>query len=143
MGKAGTLAWMKRVTGIGGVFFKSTDPKQLMAWYREHLGIDCQEWGAAFLWRERERSSKQGYTVWSPFKDDTDYFDPSDRPFMVNYRVADMDGLLEALESEGVAIVGQVQQEPNGKFAWIMDPEGNKVELWEPVDPDSDPYLSK
>lgn len=133
----------KRVTGIGGVFFKSADPKQLMGWYREHLGIEAEDWGTAFSWMEQARPDKQGYTVWSPFKADTEYFAPSDKPFMFNYRVADMDALIEALKAEGVTVVGDVKQEENGKFAWVMDPEGNKIELWEPVDPDEDPYLPK
>ena len=133
---------MKRVTGLGGVFFKARDKGGLLDWYRAHLGIDSEEWGGfAFLWREHEAPDKTGYTVWSAFDGDTDHFAPSDKPYMLNFRVADLSVLLEALRDEGVEIVGELQEHPNGKFAWVLDPEGNKVELWEPVDPDADPYL--
>jgi len=131
-----------RVTGIGGIFFKTADPASLREWYRDHLGIESDEWGGfAFQWREKDRPDEAGYTVWGPFAEKTEYFDPSEQPYMLNYRVADMDGLLAALQEEGVEIVGEVQVEPNGKFAWIMDPEGRKIELWEPVPSAEDPYL--
>jgi len=132
---------MKRVTGLGGVFFKSEGKSELLAWYREHLGIAGGDYGFQFLWQQRGAPDKTGYTVWSPFARDTSYFEPSDKPFMINYRVDDLVALVAALEQEGVAIVGGIDEEENGKFAWILDPEGNKIELWEPIDPDSDPYL--
>ena len=134
---------MKRVTGLGGVFFKTPDPDGLKDWYRKHLGIESDPWGFSFLWRELERPEKKGYTVWSPFPDKTDYFDPSEQPYMVNYRVDDLEALLPVLEAEGVRVVGGPDREENGKFAWIVDPEGRKIELWEPVDSDDDPYLPK
>ena len=134
---------MRRVTGLGGVFFKCSDPASLRAWYREHLGIEAEEWGFSFLWRELEAPEKKGYSVWNPFPDSTEYFDPSEQPYMVNYRVADLDALLPVLTSEGVKVVGGPVTEENGKFAWIVDPDGRKIELWEPVDSDQDPYLPK
>lgn len=134
---------MRRVTGIGGVFFKCSDPAKLRDWYREHLGIESQEWGSSFLWRELDAPSKKGYTAWCPFPDSSDYFDPSDEPYMVNYRVADLDALIPVLKDEGVEVVGGPETFENGKFAWIVDPDGRKIELWEPLDPDQDPYLPK
>ena len=133
---------MKRVTGLGGMFFRSGDPKGVLAWYREHLGIESDAWGGfAFRWLDREQPEETGYTVWSAFPEDTKYFAPSEHAFMVNFRVADLEGLLEALRAEGVEVVGEMAQEGNGKFAWILDPEGRKVELWEPVPSREDPYL--
>jgi predicted enzyme related to lactoylglutathione lyase len=115
---------MKRVTGIGGVFFKAKDPKALGEWYRDHLGIDVQPWGgAAFDW------SGAGTTAWSVFKTDTTNFDGS---FMINYRVADLHALLDALRSEGCNVMDKTDESEYGKFGWVIDPEGNKVELWEP-----------
>jgi predicted enzyme related to lactoylglutathione lyase len=125
----------KRVTGIGGIFFKSEDPSQLNSWYARHLGMEVSEWGTVFKWRELEGDAKvPAQTVWNPFKASTNYFSPSEKPFMINYRVEDLAGLLEALRSEGVTIIGEMQEFSYGKFGWIMDPEGNKIELWEPVD---------
>ena len=122
---------MERVTGIGGIFFKSADPKALSAWYREHLGLDVSQWGGAvFEWGGPD--SKPGQTVWSPFKHDTDYMAPSTAPFMINFRVADLDALLAALRSEGCNVMDKTQSSEQGKFGWVLDPEGNKVELWEP-----------
>jgi len=132
---------MKRVTGLGGVFFKAEDRDRLMDWYRNHLGIDSDAWGFMFRWKENDAPERAGYTVWSPFASDTEYFDPSTKPYMVNFRVDNLTALLDALEKEGVQIVGSIEEEENGKFAWILDPEGNKLELWEPVDPGTDPYL--
>lgn len=124
----------ERVTGIGGVFLKARDPKTLSAWYREKLGIAVQE-GAGFSffrWREHEDSTRVGTTVWSLFPSDTKYFSPSDAPFMVNYRVRNLDGMLAQLRALGVRVEPKVTAEFNGKFAWVIDPEGNKIELWEP-----------
>lgn len=132
---------MKRVTGLGGVFFKCADPESVKKWYREHLGIESDQWGFAFLWRDLEDPEQRGYTVWSPFPDATEYFEPSEQPYMFNYRVADMDALLPQLEAEGVEVVGGPDSEANGKFAWILDPDGRKIELWEPIESSRDPYL--
>ena len=125
----------KRVTGLGGIFFKSNDPDKLKAWYESHLGIQPEpDNGAIFEWRDKDNPEKQCYTVWSPFPISTKYFDPSDAPFMINYRVANLEGLLEQLREEGVEIVGDIEEYEYGRFAWIMDPEGNKIELWEPAE---------
>ena len=134
---------MKRVTGLGGVFFKTPDPDGVKDWYRKHLGIESEPWGFSFLWRELDAPEEKGCTVWSPFPSSTKYFEPSDQPYMINYRVDDLDALLAALAAEGVEIVGGPDTEENGKFAWILDPEGRKIELWEPVEPARDPYLPK
>lgn len=132
---------MAKVTGLGGVFFRSDDPAAMRQWYREHLGIESEEYGFPFLWRELERPDKRGYTVWSPFSTASTYFEPSSKQFMVNYRVDDLAELMRRFEEAGVDIAGEMVEEENGKFAWILDPEGNKIELWEPVDSDQDPYL--
>lgn len=127
---------MKRVTGIGGIFFKAEDPAKMKEWYGEHLGFDVTEWGCSFFWKDLNApdAKSPARTEWSPFKANTDYFNPSTKPFMFNYRVENLVELLKVLREEGVTIVGEMQEFPYGKFAWIMDPEGNKVELWEPVD---------
>jgi len=125
---------MKRVTGIGGVFFKCEDPTEMKDWYRKHLGIPAGQYGANFHWRKKENPDEVGITVWSPFPRDTDYFNPSESSFMINYRVEDLEGLLEELKQEGVEQVGKMETFEYGKFAWIQDPEGNKIELWEPID---------
>ena len=132
---------MAKVTGLGGVFFKCEDPAAVKGWYERHLGIPAGEWGHSFLWREADAPESTGYTVWSPFSATTKYFEPSDSSFMVNYRVDDLVTLVRELEAAGVEIAGGIDEEPNGKFAWIIDPEGRKIELWEPVDSDKDPYL--
>ena len=123
---------MKRVTGLGGIFFKTENPEALYQWYEKHLGIkrDPVE-GVTFSWRDAEDPSKKGMTVWSLFPKHTKYLDPSRATFMINYRVDDMDALLRALREEGVEIDKQEDSE-YGRFAWIMDPEGNRIELWEP-----------
>lgn len=123
---------MKRVTGIGGIFFKSKDPKALGEWYKQHLGFPVDEWGGvAFQW-EADNPSGKGMTVWTPFKADTDHFAPSKSTFMLNLRVADLRGLIAALKQEGCDVQGEIQESEYGKFGWVMDPEGNKLELWEP-----------
>ncbi|HTL83435.1 MAG TPA: VOC family protein [Bacteroidia bacterium] len=121
---------MKKVTGIGGIFFKSRDPKSQREWYSKHLGVPAQEWGATFEWREADSENK-GQTVWNPFKQDTKYFEPSQKEFMINYRVENLVALLEELKKAGIEMVGELQDSEFGKFAHIMDPEGNKIELWE------------
>ena len=124
---------MKRVTGIGGIFFKAKDPKALGAWYKTHLGIDVQAWGgAAFRWKGPDNPDGGGTTAWSLFAADTDHFAPSQSSFMINYRVDDLHALLAALRAEGVQVQDKVDESDYGKFGWIVDPEGNKVELWEP-----------
>ena len=124
---------MKRVTGIGGVFFKAKDPKALGAWYRDHLGIPLEDWGgAAFAWNSPDNPGGTGTTVWNPFAADTAYFAPSAAPFMINYRVDDLDALLAALRSEGCDVDDRTDDSEYGKFGWVMDPEGNRSELWQP-----------
>jgi predicted enzyme related to lactoylglutathione lyase len=125
---------MKRVTGIGGIFFKCKDPESVKKWYNDHLGIKSDQYGGAFIWREDNDPDHKGYTAWSPFSDGTKYFSPSNKDFMFNYRVEDLEKLLEVLKKEGVEIIGEMEEYEYGKFGWIMDPEGNKIELWEPVD---------
>ena len=133
---------MAKVLGIGGVFFKSDDPAALLTWYRTHLGIASGDWGGfAFQWQEQGHPNETGYTIWSAFPDTTNYFSPGEQSFMVNFRVADLAALIAALREEGVEIVGEMEQYPNGMFAWILDPEGRKIELWEPVASSEDPYL--
>ncbi len=124
---------MKRVTGIGGIFFKAQDPQALGAWYRQHLGIGVEEWGgAAFRWATPDNPTGTGTTVWSPFKADTTYFAPSTASFMINYRVDDLHALLAQLRAEGCQVDDKVEESAYGKFGWVFDPEGNKIELWEP-----------
>jgi len=125
---------MKRVTGIGGIFFKGKDQKKLSEWYAKHLGLkeDAEGQGVLLRWRDVENPERVGMTVWSVFKEDTKYFEPSHAPFMINYRVDDLDALLEALRAEGVQIDPKRENYDYGKFAWIIDPEGNRIELWEP-----------
>ena len=125
---------MKRVTGIGGIFFKCKDPEEVKKWYNDHLGIKTDQYGGVFVWREHNDPEQKGYTAWSPFSDNSKYFSPSKKDFMFNYRVENLEKLLEALKKEGVEIVGEIEEYEYGKFGWIMDPEGNKIELWEPVD---------
>lgn len=141
---SGTNAAPKRVTGIGGIFFKSKDPAAMRTWYGKHLGFVFTEWGGSqFDWRSADGSGEKGYTLWTPFKENTKYFQPSDKPFMINYRVANLTWLLEELKKEGIEPVGKLQDEPYGKFAHIMDPEGNKIELWEPSEEKSDKGQAK
>ena len=124
---------MQRVTGIGGVFFHARDPVSLRAWYQQHLGIDVQDWGgAAFTWADGDGKPTAGTTVWSIMAPEGGYFAPSTASFMINYRVADLHGLLATLKSEGCSVVDKVDESELGKFGWVMDPEGNKIELWEP-----------
>jgi predicted enzyme related to lactoylglutathione lyase len=124
---------MRRVTGIGGIFFTAKDPGALCAWYKRHLGIDVQEWGgAAFRWADETGKPTGGTTAWSVFASGGSHFAPSTAPFMINYRVADLARLLEALRSEGCQVLEKTDSSEYGKFGWVVDPEGNKVELWEP-----------
>jgi catechol 2,3-dioxygenase-like lactoylglutathione lyase family enzyme len=126
---------MKRVVGIGGIFFKAKDHDKMRAWYKEHLGLEFDAYGSAvFECPEDEEQRKKAQTVWSLFPVDTKYFDPSSAPFMINYRVDNLAALVEQLRSEGVA-VDVHPEEDYGKFGWVIDPEGNRIELWEPPTP--------
>lgn len=125
---------MKRVTGIGGLFFKTSDPESTKSWYEKHLGIKMDAYGAVFISRKPEAPDENQYLQWSPFKRDTDYFLPSDKEFMVNYRVENLEKLVALLKDEGVTICDEIASYDYGKFVHIMDNDGNKIELWEPVD---------
>lgn len=126
---------MKRVIGIGGIFFKVQDFQQMRSWYSKHLGIPTEEGGYGLFWsRDDEHPEERKSTTWSLFKADSDYFQPSTAPFMINYRVENLVALLEALRSEGVRVEDKIEEYEFGKFGWIYDPEGNKIELWEPID---------
>ena len=121
-----------RVTGIGGVFFKSDDPTAFKEWYKKHLGFNIDNWGCTFWWKDKD--GKDASTQWSLFTSKTDYFQPSKKDFMINYRVENLVELLSELRKEGVTIVGDIQEFEYGKFGWILDNDGNKIELWEPKD---------
>lgn len=122
---------MEQVNGIGGIFFKSENPERLYKWYEKHLGIKADpQVGKMFEWQQKD--GKPGLTIWAIFPRDTKYFDPSHASFMLNYRVENLDALLEALRAEGVWIDPKREDHDYGRFAWIMDPEGNRIELWEP-----------
>jgi predicted enzyme related to lactoylglutathione lyase len=122
---------MRRAIGIGGVFFKAKNPKALGEWYRRHLGIDVQDWGGTtFHWNDPPQEN--GATVWSIFPASTDYFAPSTAPFMINFRVENLAALLETLRAEGCAVDERSQSSEYGEFGWVMDPEGNRIELWQP-----------
>jgi predicted enzyme related to lactoylglutathione lyase len=122
---------MARITGIGGIFFKSPDPAGLARWYREVLGVATEDWNGALL--RSGTPAHPPYTVWAPFEESTDYFAPSSREFMINFAVDDLAGYLDLLRGRGVDILDAKMDDPNGKFAWIVDPAGTKIELWEPV----------
>jgi predicted enzyme related to lactoylglutathione lyase len=124
---------MKRVTGIGGIFFKAKDALSLRAWYKRHLGIDVQVWGgAAFDWTDAEGKPVAGTTSWLIDPQESNHFAPSSAPFMVNYRVEDLHALVKVLKEEGCNVLEKIDESEFGKFAWVIDPEGNKVELWQP-----------
>jgi predicted enzyme related to lactoylglutathione lyase len=125
---------MARVTGIGGIFLKSGDRPRLIDWYRDHLGIPVGPYGARFDWRPVEDPEAEGHTVWGVFDSETTYLDPSDAPFMVNYRVDDLDGMLAQLKAAGAQVIDRIEEYEYGRFGWAMDPDGNKIELWEPTD---------
>lgn len=118
---------MTRVTGIGGIFFKARDPNAMREWYREHLGLEVESWGGLVF------NASEGVTVWSIFPETSKHFAPSTAPFMINYRVADLPALLEALRAEGCAVEDRMDTSEQGRFGWVMDPEGNRIELWEPA----------
>jgi len=125
---------MKKVTGIGGIFFKCDDPEKIREWYNKNLGLNTDQHGTSFVGRQLEHPDKKTFSAWSPFKMDSDYFAPSKKEFMINFRVENLVALLEELKADGVKIEGELQEFEYGKFAHIMDPEGNKIELWEPND---------
>ncbi len=125
---------MKRVTGIGGIFFKAHDPAALQAWYKLHLGIDVQAWGGtAFTWTDADGKPFGGSTIWSIGPAQGDQFAPSASTFMINYRVENLHALVNVLREEGCNVLEKIDESEYGKFAWVIDPEGNKVELWEPL----------
>ena len=123
-----------RVTGIGGIFFKSKNPKEQRSWYQKNLGLQTNEYGSLFEFREGANPDQKGYLQWSPFEENTNYFEPSEREFMINYRVVNIEALVEQLKAEGVTICDTIEEYEYGKFIHILDPEGNKIELWEPID---------
>jgi catechol 2,3-dioxygenase-like lactoylglutathione lyase family enzyme len=125
---------MKKVTGVGGIFFKSKNPEASRNWYAKHLGLVTNEYGSLFEFREGDDPDKKGYLQWSPFKQETDYFEPSQKEFMINFRVHDLEALAVELKKEGVIICDEIATYEYGKFLHIMDDDGNKIELWEPVD---------
>ena len=121
-----------RITGLGGIFFKAKDPKAMVEWYGRHLGMDIENSMVLFSWRGGKEGKVEGHTVWSIFPGDTKYFGEDGTSFMINYRVKDLDGLLASLRRKGVAVDRKVEDTPYGRFGWITDPEGNRIELWEP-----------
>ena len=127
-------AGLKRVTGIGGIFFKCKDPAKVRAWYQTHLGLLTNQYGAVFEWRQGADTLKKGFTQWSPFAEKTTYFEPSGKDFMINYRVENLADLVVQLKKEGVSVLDTVETVDYGKFVHIMDIEGNKIELWQPND---------
>jgi len=127
---------MKKVTGLGGIFFKCKDPQKINDWYSRNLGLETGEYGATFEWRSADDPAKPGATQWSPFPDTTDYFAPSGRDFMINYRVENIEALVDQLRKDQVVILDEIASFDYGKFVHILDIEGNKIELWEPSDTD-------
>jgi len=125
---------MGKVTGIGGIFFKCKDPGKVKEWYKKHLGLNTDKYGTSFEWREGADPAKYGFTQWSPFSESTKYFEPSAKDFMINYRVRNLDKLVEELKKDSVTIVDKIESYDYGKFIHILDIEGNKIELWEPKD---------
>ena len=123
---------MKRVTGIGGIFFRADRPKRLRDWYARHLGLPMQRFGSIVRWREFDDPKREGHTIWSPFPRDTKYFGDKSTDFMINFRVEDLDAVLKALRKERVTVEERVEDLEYGRFGWIRDPEGNRVELWQP-----------
>ncbi len=123
-----------KVTGIGGIFFKTKDPEKTKEWYGKNLGLALSPYGSSFEFRNANNPEEINYLQWSPFEDKTDYFEPSEKDFMVNYRVQNIEGLVEKLKANGVIVLDDISTYDYGKFVHIMDPEGNKIELWEPID---------
>ncbi|HET9058209.1 MAG TPA: VOC family protein [Chitinophagaceae bacterium] len=125
---------IKKVTGIGGIFFKCKDPGKMKEWYKTNLGLNTNQYGTVFEWYQGADSTKKGFTQWSPFNEKTKYFAPSTKDFMINYRVENIKALVEELQKNGVTVVDSIETFDYGKFVHILDPEGNKIELWEPND---------
>ena len=125
---------MKKVIGIGGIFFKADNPDKIKSWYTRHLGIATNAYGALFEFRQSETPEKKAYLQWSPMGSETDYMNPSEKDFMINYRVESIEALVNQLRLEGVQILDEIEEFEYGKFVHLLDPEGNKIELWEPVD---------
>ena len=123
-----------KVTGVGGIFFKTENPEKLKDWYKENLGIATSEYGSSFEFRNANRPEEINYLQWSPFKKDTEYFEPSKKEFMINYRVQNIEALVKNLKANGVTVIDEIESFDYGKFVHIIDLEGNKIELWEPVD---------
>jgi predicted enzyme related to lactoylglutathione lyase len=124
---------MNKVSGIGGIFFKARDPKALGAWYETHLGVKFEDWGGTqFKWRRHDAPERTGVTVWGLFKQDSTYFEPGGKPFMVNYIVDDLDAIITQFRAGGVTVDDKVEESEYGRFGWAMDPEGDRFELWEP-----------
>jgi len=124
----------KKVTGIGGIFFKCSDPEKMKDWYNQNLGLVTNEYGATFEFRQGAAPEKKGYLAWSPFKNDTNYFEPSKKEFMINYRVEHIEELVAELKKNGITVCDEIEAFEYGKFVHILDPENNKIELWEPID---------
>lgn len=124
----------RKVTGIGGIFFKCKDPKKLREWYKVNLGLNTNDYGAVFEWRQGADSTKKGFSQWSPFSEKSKYFEPSTKDFMINYRVENLEVLVAQLKKDGVTVTDDIEAVEYGKFVHIMDLEGNKIELWEPND---------
>lgn len=131
----------KRVISIGGVFFKSENPQQLKDWYARHLGFGIDDYGTNFVWRHADDEYQKGFTQWSPFNTSTDYFEPSQKDFMINYRVQNIDRLVRELKEEGITVLDEIEEYEYGKFVHILDLEGNKIELWEPDDKEYEKLL--
>lgn len=129
---------MKKVTGIGGIFFKCNDPEKLKEWYRVNLGLQTDAYGTNFEWRKSDNPAEKGFTQWSPFNDSTTYFEPSPKSFMINYRVENIENLVIQLRNDGAIVLDQIDIQEYGKFVHVLDPEGNKIELWEPNDDEYD-----
>ena len=133
------LSFMKKkVTGIGGIFFKSKDPDKIKNWYRDHLGMEVDKYGSLFRFREYEEPTRPGHLQWSVFTDDSSYMEPSQKDFMINYRVENLTELMEELKAAGIEALDKIEEYEYGKFVHILDPDGNKIELWEPID---EPFL--
>lgn len=123
-----------RVTGIGGIFFKSDNPDKMKEWYTKNLGLVTNEYGSLFEFRDSDNPESKGYLQWSPFEKETKYFSPSSKDYMINYRVVNIEAMIEEMRGSGVEIIGEIEEYEYGKFAHVVDPEGNKIELWEPID---------
>lgn len=132
-----------KITGIGGIFFKCQDPKAIKNWYAEHFQLNVDQYGTMFKFHPLNQPDKQAYLQWSPFNADTNYFAPSEKEFMVNYRVENIEALVEELKTGGVTVLDDIESYDYGKFVHVLDPEGNKIELWEPVDAAFDEYFKK